>query len=62
MAELAIARIAASIRGEWRGTHLALAPLVPWKHWLPKLARFERVLVWNSGTHLFADCSSGKRL
>ena len=39
-----------------------LAPLAPWKHWLPELARFERVLVWNAGTQLFADCGSGKRL
>ena len=47
---------------EWWGTHLAPAPVVSWKRWLPKLARFERALLWNSGTHLFADCSSGKRL
>ena len=62
MAVLVLARIAASMREEWSGTNLALVPLVPWKHWLPKLARLERELVRNSNTHLFADCSSGKRL
>ena len=62
MVRMVLARIAAYMREEWRGTHLVLAPLAPWKHWLPKLARFERVLVWNAGTQLFADCRSGKRL
>ena len=62
MAELILARFAAPIREEWFGTHLALAPLIPLKHWLPMLARFERVLAWGSGAHLFADSSSGRRL
>ena len=62
MVEVALARIAAYMREEWRGTHLALAPLAPWKHWLLKLARFGRVLVWNAGTQLFADCSLDSRL
>ena len=62
MVRMVLARIAAYMREEWRGTHLVLAPLAPWKRWLPKLARFERVLVWNAGTQMFADCSSGRRL
>ena len=62
MAELVLARIAMSTREEWEGTHLVLAPLIPWKHCLPKLARFERALVWNADTQLFADSSLGERV
>ena len=54
MAELVLARIAASMREEWFGTHLGLLPLIPWKHWLPKLALFARVLSRGS--------SPGRRL
>ena len=50
MAELVLARVAASMREERQGAHLVLVPLIPWKHWLPKLARFQRVLAWAADT------------
>ena len=37
-------------------------PLIPWRHWLPKPARFEQVLVRNADTKLFADSRSGQRV
>ena len=61
MAELALARIAASTREEWQGTHMARLPQVHWKPWFPRLSRFERALEWNPDTHLFADSSTGHR-
>ena len=61
MADLALSRIALSMKETRFGCHLLLVPLFPWKPWMPKLGRFERVLVWDSFTPLFADRSSGHR-
>ena len=61
MVELVLARTALSVKEAWFGCHLSLAPLIPWKPWMPKLGRFERVLVWGAFTPLFADSSSGHR-
>ena len=61
MVELVLARIALSVKETWFGCHLLLVPLIPWKPWMPKLGRFERVLVWDAFTPLFADSSSGNR-
>ena len=61
MAELVLARTAASMRGEWQGTHLALLPQIHWKPWFPRLSRFERALEWSPDARLFADNSSGHR-
>ena len=61
MVDLVVNRILASIKENWVGTHLLLAPLIPWKPWMPKLSRFERVIVWGSSAPLFVDGSSGHR-
>ena len=58
---LEMAELGTHLRYDWLGTHLALAPLTPWKHWFPKLARFERALIWNAGAQLFADSERGFR-
>ena len=61
MAELVLSRIASSMREAWRGTHLVMLPLLPWKTWFPKLSLFARELEWSADTQLFADSSSGHR-
>ena len=61
MAELVLARIAASMREAWVGSHLVLLPLLPWQPWFPRLSLYERVVEWSSDAQLFADSSSGHR-
>ena len=61
MVDLFVARIAMSAKGAWFGCHLLLAPLIPRKPRMPKLGRFERVLVWGAFTLFFAESSSGRR-
>ena len=61
MADLVLPRIALSVKEAWFGCHLLLAPLSPWKAWIPKLSQFERVLVLGAVKPLFADSSSGHR-
>ena len=38
--DLALPRIALSMKETWFGCHLLLAPLLPWKPWMPKLGQF----------------------
>ena len=61
MAGLALGRVAASMRGERFGAHLALHPQIPWKPRFPRLSQYERALGWNSDAHLFANSSTGHR-
>ena len=61
MAELVLARIAASMREDWIGSRLVRLPLLPWKPWFPRLPLYERAAEWSSGAQLFADSSSGHR-
>ena len=60
MVDLVANRILASLKENWFGTHLLLAPLIPWKPWVPKLSRFERVITWDANVPLFVD-STGQR-
>ena len=62
MAELVLTRIAASMREDWRGTHLVLLPLLPWKPRFPKLSQFAQEIQWGADTQLFADSISGHRV
>ena len=61
MVDLVLSRIAASMREDWSGTHLALPPHLPRKPWFPRLPVYERVLEWNPDARLFADSSTGQR-
>ena len=59
--DLVVNRIHASVKENWFGCHLLLAPLIPWRPWMSKLGRFERVIVWDAFAPLFVDSSTGKR-
>ena len=59
MVDLLVSRIHASTKENWFGCHLVLVPLIPWKPWMSKLCRFERVIVWGAFTPLLVDSSTG---
>ena len=61
MVDLVVNRILASLKEDWSGSHILLVPMLPWKPWIPKLSRFERVLTWDAGVPLFVDSSTGRR-